>query len=304
VELIVTELDSSAWLSREPVRSSETVGSPWLNGAVLEVDSPRLTSLFARLLRIAASQGGAAASLRRLTVDRRAALELTGSAIRQDTRAIEGLARVLGADPTALSSIACLAAIPLLAAARKGSARDAVRPARDATMIAWDAERSAADTAMRAADTAGTDGAEKAGLTATDDGSAVPQESGGRWCACCGAWPILGELRGLERARYLRCGRCANEWVAPWLQCPFCGERDHTRLGELIAEGGAEQRKVDTCATCKGYLKSVPSLTALSLGELLLVDAETLPLDVAALELGFERPAPAERIDVRLIERR
>src|SRR5207244_1092162 len=57
----------------------------------------------------------------------------------------------------------------------------------------------------------------------------APLRQGTRWeqgfCPTCGSWPLLGEFRGLEQIRYLRCGLCASGWEFPRLLCPFCGER-------------------------------------------------------------------------------
>ena len=39
------------------------------------------------------------------------------------------------------------------------------------------------------------------------------------YCPLCGAWPALAEARGLERARRLRCGRCAGDWSFAGLRC-------------------------------------------------------------------------------------
>jgi FdhE protein len=115
------------------------------------------------------------------------------------------------------------------------------------------------------------------------------------WCWICGAWPVLAEVRGLERSRQLRCGRCGADWVIPWLRCVFCDEHEFRHLGELVTADDPNLRKVDTCASCGGYLKSVPTLRALTLRELLVMDADTMALDVAALGKGFERPAAMQR---------
>ncbi|HEV8598001.1 MAG TPA: formate dehydrogenase accessory protein FdhE [Gemmatimonadales bacterium] len=110
------------------------------------------------------------------------------------------------------------------------------------------------------------------------------------YCPSCGAWPVLAELRGLEQGRRLRCGRCATDWAGEWLCCTFCGERDHRRQGSLVPQTAAGSR-VETCASCKGYLKTWATLTPLSAVELLLCDLESLELDLAARESGFSRPA-------------
>ena len=111
------------------------------------------------------------------------------------------------------------------------------------------------------------------------------------YCPVCGAWPTLAERRGLDRSRRLRCGRCAADWEVPWLYCIYCGERNHNRLGSLATDARGEQDKVETCATCRGYLKSLPSLQGFSPLELLLHDLETVELDLVALDRDYRRPA-------------
>ena len=121
------------------------------------------------------------------------------------------------------------------------------------------------------------------------------------YCPICGSWPLLGEFRSLDRTRRLRCGRCAQDWGINWLQCPYCRETDHERLGSLVLEGKLQTLTVETCLHCFGYLKSVTTLQALSPGELLLWDLETVELDMAALDRGYGRPEGAGfPIDVRV----
>jgi FdhE protein len=144
------------------------------------------------------------------------------------------------------------------------------------------------------------------------------------YCPICGAWPSLAEARGLERARRLRCGRCAGDWSIAWLRCPYCGTDDHTRLGGLVAGGetpaattptepaerpdasapspprfarGVVPRDpsrtttVDTCLHCRGYIKTVTTFGPTPADELGLLDLTTVELDVAAIEHGYQRPA-------------
>jgi FdhE protein len=118
----------------------------------------------------------------------------------------------------------------------------------------------------------------------------IPQHWPHGYCPVCAAWPLLAERRGLDRSRRLRCGRCAAEWEVEWLTCVYCGERDHQQLGSLVLENAGETLKVETCATCHGYLKSVATLQAIPAFELLLRDLETVELDLVALERGFARP--------------
>jgi FdhE protein len=112
------------------------------------------------------------------------------------------------------------------------------------------------------------------------------------YCPLCGAWPALAEARGLERARRLRCGRCAADWAFGWLRCVYCGMDDHARLGSLVSEVEAARRasSVDTCLACRGYLKTMTTLGPTPADDLPLLDLTTVELDVAALEQGYLRP--------------
>jgi FdhE protein len=137
----------------------------------------------------------------------------------------------------------------------------------------------------------------------------VGHEASAAWwegyCPVCGAWPTLAEFRGLERKRWLRCGRCGTGWEVAWLRCPFCGETNHEHLGYLAPADGETTRKVEVCDTCKGYVKAEPTVRPLPWWGVLLDDAATVPLDVAALDRGYHRPErPGYALDVRIVARR
>jgi FdhE protein len=110
------------------------------------------------------------------------------------------------------------------------------------------------------------------------------------YCPVCGAYPTLAELRGLARDRVLRCGRCASGWPLEHDRCPFCDSRDQKAQGYFAAESERESRRAVTCEECHGYLKTVATLGPLTPPQLLLRDLETLELDVAVLEQGYQRP--------------
>ena len=113
-----------------------------------------------------------------------------------------------------------------------------------------------------------------------------------RYCHVCGALPLLAEAVGLDRARQLRCGRCGAGWSTHVLLCPFCGEHDHAKLGSLVPDGALGQICwVETCVTCHGYWKARAVLRGAPPELLLLDDARSLELDIAAQERGFTRPA-------------
>jgi FdhE protein len=107
------------------------------------------------------------------------------------------------------------------------------------------------------------------------------------YCPTCGSWPLLGEFRGLDQSRFLRCCLCASGWEVPRLWCPFCGNRDHELLGFLHSEGEEAKYRASVCDGCRGYVKMVSTLSALPPLHLLVADAATLHLDLAAAERGY-----------------
>ena len=122
----------------------------------------------------------------------------------------------------------------------------------------------------------------------------APLGSGLAWqpgfCPTCGSWPLLAEVRGLDQLRFLRCGLCAAEWEYPRLQCPFCGTQDHRLLGYFHAEGEESRWRAATCDACRGYVKTISTLGALSVSALLIADLATMHLDLAAGERGYAVP--------------
>ena len=121
------------------------------------------------------------------------------------------------------------------------------------------------------------------------------------YCPVCGAWPGMVEMRGIQRERRLRCGCCGADWVLPVLRCAFCAETDHTRLGFLMTEQGEQQVRVETCSTCRGYLKTVTTLGALPFTTLGMKDLSTVAFDLAARDRGFSRPArPGSPVSVEV----
>jgi len=133
--------------------------------------------------------------------------------------------------------------------------------------------------------------------------SRVPTHWHHGYCPVCAAWAILAERRGLDRSRRLRCGRCAAEWEVQWLYCIYCGEPEHDRLGSLEPDDRGEILKVETCATCRGYLKSIASLQGFAALELLLQDLETVELDLVALDRGYRRPLKSGfALDIQIVD--
>jgi FdhE protein len=134
---------------------------------------------------------------------------------------------------------------------------------------------------------------------------ALPSQSPGwtaAYCPTCGAWPAFAEMRGIERSRYLRCGRCGAEWQAHGLSCSYCGNTDHKELGYLVPEKTGSIRVIETCNRCRGYLKTFTKLQGSAAPKILLDDLASVDLDIAALEQGFKRPAgPGYALNTKVI---
>jgi FdhE protein len=110
------------------------------------------------------------------------------------------------------------------------------------------------------------------------------------YCPVCGAWPAFAEVRGIERARHLRCGRCGAGWPRPVLACTYCGSTDHETLGTLVVDDKKSRYSVDVCHGCSGYLKSCTTLQPTPSDEILATDLASVEFDLAAVEHGFRRP--------------
>ena len=120
--------------------------------------------------------------------------------------------------------------------------------------------------------------------------AAIARDWSEGYCPLCGAWPALAEVRGIERGRYLRCGRCGAEWESYVLSCPYCRTTDHEELVTLVPENGRANAVVDACRRCRGYVKTVTRLQGSPPASVLLDDLATVDLDIAALEQKYERP--------------
>jgi len=121
------------------------------------------------------------------------------------------------------------------------------------------------------------------------------------YCPLCGSWPTFAEVRGIERSRYFRCGRCGGEWHARTLHCPYCAMSNHHELIALVPEKGGSHATIDACNRCRGYVKIFTRLQACPAGTIVLEDLASVELDFAALEQGYARPAGAGyALDIRV----
>jgi len=135
--------------------------------------------------------------------------------------------------------------------------------------------------------------------------SSIPRGWTEGYCPVCGSWPAFAEGRGIERSRYLRCGRCGGEWFAHSLRCAYCGMNDHDALVALVPQDNGGQAVVEACRRCLGYLKTFTRLQGCPPGAVMLEDLASVDLDIVALTNGFTRAAGAgRRLDVTVSDSR
>jgi len=128
---------------------------------------------------------------------------------------------------------------------------------------------------------------------------AVPIDWIEGYCPICGAWPAFAEMRGIERRRQVRCGRCGGEWHARLLHCAYCGNAVHDDLVTFLPQTTAPAGAIDACRRCHGYVKVFTTLQGCPPAGVLLQDLNSVDLDVAALEQGYRRPpGPGCAIDI------
>ena len=118
----------------------------------------------------------------------------------------------------------------------------------------------------------------------------VPEGWTQPYCPMCGAWPVLAEVRGIERSRFFRCGRCGSEWHARMLACPYCAMDDHEQLVTLVPEQGGAAAVIDACRRCRGYVKVLTRLQGCKPELVMVEDIATVDLDLAAVTQGYTRP--------------
>jgi FdhE protein len=113
------------------------------------------------------------------------------------------------------------------------------------------------------------------------------------YCPVCAGWPAFAELRGIERSRYFRCGRCGGEWHSRALWCPYCDTSDHDDFVSLVPESGGSNAAIDGCRRCLGYVKTLTRLQGCPPRTVMVEDLASVELDVAALQHGYKRPSGA-----------
>jgi FdhE protein len=104
-------------------------------------------------------------------------------------------------------------------------------------------------------------------------------------CPLCGGEPEFGFINPAAE-RLLICGRCTGQWRYDPLTCPFCENRDRSRITSFASRDG--RYRLYACDVCRRYLKAFDGRDG-SRPALLAVDTvATLPLDAAAIQRGYQ----------------
>ena len=124
--------------------------------------------------------------------------------------------------------------------------------------------------------------------SAPDDSFDIATDA--RPCPFCGSAPGLSIIRGETGRRFLACSLCGREWEYPRLNCPFCGEQGTL---EIIKESEGAQRWIESCGSCRGYIKISDERKLGQAGLIpLLESVSTLYLDFIAEKQGCKRSLP------------
>jgi FdhE protein len=112
-------------------------------------------------------------------------------------------------------------------------------------------------------------------------------------CPVCASWPAFAEVRGIDRHRYLRCGRCGADWHGEVLRCSFCRNLDHEQMTTLVPEQQGTRGVIEACRRCRSYIKAFTKLQGTPPVAVILEDLASVDLDIAAVEQGYARPEGA-----------
>lgn len=110
-------------------------------------------------------------------------------------------------------------------------------------------------------------------------------------CPFCGGAPQLSMFRGASDGplegggRALQCAVCLTTWPFRRVLCAHCGEEDERKLGYFHTPA-FDHIRLETCATCKRYLKGV-DLTRLGIAVPVVDEVASAPLDAWARDHGY-----------------
>ncbi|MEJ2738890.1 MAG: formate dehydrogenase accessory protein FdhE [Dehalococcoidia bacterium] len=106
------------------------------------------------------------------------------------------------------------------------------------------------------------------------------------YCPVCGGYPDFSFLDKERGARWLLCSRCDNRWLFKRLECPFCGNDDHTSLAYFTDDHGTY--RLYTCDKCYRYIKAIDLRQMKEEALLPLQRVLTLDMDRQAHEMKYK----------------
>lgn len=109
-------------------------------------------------------------------------------------------------------------------------------------------------------------------------------------CPVCGCPPYMLELQGKEGQRFAHCSFCRLTYRIRRVACACCNIDTADQLTGFTAEGEPGFR-VETCAQCNTYIKTIDFRELDREAFAPLNDLESLPLDMLAANHGFKRMA-------------
>lgn len=109
------------------------------------------------------------------------------------------------------------------------------------------------------------------------------------YCPICGSKPVMAELIGVEKKKFLICSCCGYEWRYSRSKCPFCEKADPKGLKYFLTEKEGKAYRVETCRKCRKYIKTVDTEELDEEFIPLVEDIGTLYLDVLAKKEGYTR---------------
>jgi hypothetical protein len=103
-------------------------------------------------------------------------------------------------------------------------------------------------------------------------------------CPLCGGEPDFSLITPAAE-RFLLCSRCVSRWRFHQLACPFCGNKDRSRITSFATRDGLY--RLNACDVCQRYLKAFDGRNAPRPVMPAVDTIATLPLDAAAVQRGY-----------------
>lgn len=110
-----------------------------------------------------------------------------------------------------------------------------------------------------------------------------------QYCPCCGSEPFIAYWLDSVGKQHNICSFCKTEYRVPRLQCTYCQENNPEAL-RYIATEEIPALHIQTCSTCKSYIKILDHKDSPQTRIPAIDDIRTLVIDIVAKQQGFTRP--------------